>query len=145
MSIKLMEKICDGCGHPRYIWKNDGGKRYCKICWGKHQSKIKPMVKKTYAIPKRSSKQAKLDAVYKVARDLYLKEHPMCEAHLTKCSEYSTQVHHKAGRGEYLLDQSTWLAVCFECHVYIEQQPKVAKALGFSVERLKTTKDENIK
>jgi len=154
--MKIMERICHGCEKLRYIWKNTGGKRYCKKCWTKVSIKqkmfrvklanpISKVVKKKNKkpLPRKSAKQTKLDAVYKVARELYLKDHPMCQVHMTGCRGYSEEIHHSAGRGEYLLDTTTFVAICRPCHIILEENPKLAKALGFSVERLSNTKNEN--
>lgn len=65
----------------------------------------------------------------------------MCQAHLSGCATYATDIHHKAGRGEYMLDQSTYMAVCRNCHQWIELHPIEAKQKGFSVERLKPKQD----
>ena len=45
-------------------------------------------------------------------------------------------IHHKKGRGRYLLDTNTWLPCCMMCHRYIEENPDFAKELGFSEDRL---------
>ena len=50
-------------------------------------------------------------------------------------------MHHKRGRNKYYLDVNTFLAVCDECHKYIENHPEEAYQKGFSESRLK--KDEN--
>lgn len=65
-----------------------------------------------------------------------MKNHPMCEAKLPGCSSIATECHHKRGRGEYLLDSTTFLALCHLCHSYIELHPNQAKELGFSESRL---------
>ena len=41
----------------------------------------------------------------------------------------------KKGRGKYLLDTSTWLSVCRNCHNWIETHPEDAKELGFSISK----------
>ena len=67
----------------------------------------------------------------------FLEDHPTCQAHLADCGAFSSQVHHKAGRtGKLYLDITKWLAVCHNCHVWIEQHPLEAKEMGFSLNRL---------
>lgn len=58
----------------------------------------------------------------------------MCEAHLSNvCTQKATDVHHKAGRtGDNYLDESTWLAACRSCHMWIETHPKEAREMGLS-------------
>lgn len=132
--IKPKKKICDGCGEPRFIWKNSEGKRFCKMCWSAHLLSTK----KQRSLPSRSPKKTKEDSRYSNLRKEFLLEKSMCEAHISGiCSSYSTDVHHKKGRGKHYLDVSTWLSVCRSCHNWIETNPKQAKQLGFSETRLK--------
>ena len=79
---------------------------------------------------------------YKKKRNLFLTENPNCQARLPGCTLKSTDVHHKKGRGKYLLDTSTWLSCCRKCHTWIELNPLMAKELGFSLNR---THDKNNK
>jgi len=60
----------------------------------------------------------------------------MCQAKTHVCTLKSTDVHHMKGRGKYLNDTSTWLSVCRTCHEWIENNPKDAKELGYSISRL---------
>jgi len=48
---------------------------------------------------------------------------------------HATDVHHKHGRGVYHLEISTWLPVCRNCHMWIEEHPAEAYELGFSGSR----------
>jgi hypothetical protein len=43
----------------------------------------------------------------------------------------ATDVHHVKKRGKYMLDVSTWLAVCRETHIKIHQNPAWARANGY--------------
>jgi len=138
MSIKSKKKHCDGCSQPKYIWKNRGGKKYCKVCWSCHEgnTKLKPIAKQKRISP-RSEKRIIADKKYSKSRKVFLEEKPICEAQLIGCAGASCQVHHKAGRiGKLYLDVSKWLAVCHQCHVWIENHPEEAKELGFSLNRL---------
>lgn len=139
MSIKLKLKLCSGCGLPKQIWKNKpGGVKLCRDCNGRLGTGVARKSKPTPAqrIPTRSSKKTKLDALYSVLREKFLKKHPMCQAHLYGCTNFSTEVHHSRGRGEYYLDESTFKALCRKCHDTIENSPNLAKELGFSQSRL---------
>lgn len=57
-----------------------------------------------------------------------------------KCAVYpwldATEVHHKIGRGIFLNDVTTWLAVSRPGHIYIEEHPEEAKFRGWSLSRL---------
>ena len=71
--------------------------------------------------------------LYTVLRKNYIKENMLCECCLV---EMATQIHHKAGRTNDLLnDADYFLAVCSDCHVKIENHPDWAKKNGYSVQR----------
>jgi hypothetical protein len=138
--IKVKKKLCDGeCGELRVIWKNSGGKRFCKSCWSAHSSKtsIKPTVKQKPISP-RSPKRILQEAEYSAKRKVFLTKHPMCQMHLPGiCTTYATDVHHMAGRtGDLLLDEQFWKAGCRACHTWVELHPKEAKEMGLSINRL---------
>ena len=133
------KKLCSSCGELNIIWKNDGGKRFCKRCWSAHSAKSKPNpTAKQKRLPQHSPKRIKLDTEYSARRKVFLSLKPMCEAHLPSlCTQQSTDVHHKAGRtGELYLDETHWLSVCRACHMWIEEHPSSAKEMGYSINRL---------
>lgn len=138
--MKSQKKKCDGpCGEFRFIWKNDGGKKYCKSCWSAHS--VRPRIKPTSVqkrIPARSPKRAKEEQEYSSRRKEFLSKNCMCQAHIPGvCTGQASDVHHMAGRvGNLLLDITHWLAVCRACHTYIENNPAAAKEMGFSLTRL---------
>ncbi len=136
--LQAKQKKCDGCNEITSIWKKEGKQRFCKSCWSKQfkglSSTKKPTAKKP--LSPRSSKQVKLDALYSILREQFLKRKPYCEAHLPGCAVNATDVHHKKGRtGNLLLDDTEFLAVCRTCHGWIETHPKEAKLLDFSKSR----------
>jgi hypothetical protein len=137
--MKIKKKPCDRCGELNIIWKNDGGKRFCKQCWSAHSAKSKPKptaVQKR--LPQRSPKRIIQESIYSEKRKIYLSKHSMCKAHLPGiCTQMATDVHHMAGRvGELYLDETHWIALCRACHMWIEEHPKEAKEMGFSINRL---------
>ena len=137
--IKPKLKICFGCKEPRVIWKNHDGNKFCKWCWTSHKDNVPVTIKKAFKpIRKKSTKQAKLDQAYSVLRTTFFRDpnNERCQAQLTNCSFHATDVHHKKGRGEFLLNVKSWLAVCRSCHDYIEKHPIEAKSFGFSESRL---------
>jgi hypothetical protein len=102
---------------------------YCKIC------DTKPEKKKPKSIRKVSVKRVKENKEYSHRRKLYLELNPVCEVH--NCGNKSTEIHHKKGRiGELLIDIEHFLAVCEQCHKYIELNPVWAKIQGYSETRL---------
>ena len=82
-----------------------------------------------------SDKQARLNAEYSKIRRDFLTDKEICHAKLHCCTLKTTDVHHMKGRGKYLLDTSTWLPVCRNCHMWIEEHPIDAKELGFTISR----------
>jgi hypothetical protein len=121
-----MAKECkhEECTYP--VW----AKGYCK----KHQ--YLRTDKKVKTISPFSEKMLEALKVYKVERLKYLDKHPMCQAKIDGCTGVSTQIHHRAGRiGEKLTDPANFLAVCHQCHVYIENNPEEAKEKGWSLTR----------
>lgn len=43
----------------------------------------------------------------------------------------ATEVHHKRGRGKWLMDESTWVATCRDCHRIIHERPNWAIQNGW--------------
>ena len=115
-------------------------------CYQKHRNEVSAQRKQERGITtetkpnkpinKISDKQAKLNAAYTVLRKQFLKDNPYCKACLPGCTFIATEVHHKKGRGEFMLDTSTWLPSCHNDHVWIELDPVEAKILGLSEDRL---------
>ncbi len=137
--MKAKKKVCSNCLELQVIWKNSGGQRFCKRCWSAHSKTSKPIpYPKQKPLAPRSSKRVKQDAEYSRERKLFLELYPMCQAHIPGlCAQYSTDVHHMKGRsGDLYLDKENWLALCRQCHGWIELNPNKAKELGFSKSRL---------
>lgn len=130
--MKIRKKVCNGCGEEKAIWKNHEGGKYCKYCWTSFKySTDPPKFKPKTPIAPKSKKQRILESAYTKLRKPFMLEHPMCEAALEGCMHNATDVHHKKGRGPYLLRVSTWMSVCRKCHNWIEEHPKEATEMGF--------------
>jgi hypothetical protein len=129
MSIQSKLKKCAGCNELKHIWKSHGKEKYCQPCWYS--------IEKPKSISPVSTKRRGEMDEYSRLRDAFLTAKPKCEAKLVACTGISTDVHHKAGRvGDNYLKIGTWLAVCRNCHSWIENNPLEAKELGFSQSRL---------
>lgn len=126
--IQTKLKPCSGCKELKHIWKSHGKEKYCKDCWYK-------LEKPKSASPVSRKMRQHLDE-YGKRREAFLIVHPHCQAKLDNCTGIATDVHHKAGRGGNLNKVSTWLAVCRNCHNWIETHPTEAKELGYSESRL---------
>ncbi len=103
-------------------------------------------------IRKVSKKRGPLNSQYMRLRDLFLKANPHCQHYMAE--NYgtldwtriepafilgdipdSTEIHHKKGRGKYLLDTTTWMAVSNEGHKAIHADPKTSYAKGYMLPR----------
>jgi hypothetical protein len=155
--MKAKPKLCSFCGKIAPLWKSNP--KTCHACArkqatteaierskGEHNHKgltasedgkpAKVFKYRTAEIKKVSTKQQKLNAAYKVLRDAFMKKRKYCEARLEGCTGKATECHHKAGRGEYLLDDTKYLALCHNCHVFITEHSQFAMERGFSESRL---------
>lgn len=99
------------------------------------QSQPKPAVKKV------SDKRKEQNHEYFKLVEQFKKDNPQCHAKIlvgmvSICTINTEDPHHRKGRGKYLLDVSTWLPVCRNCHIYIENHPEEAKEKGWSESRL---------
>jgi|694.fasta_scaffold92874_3 hypothetical protein len=129
MMIQAKLKECAGCNELKHIWKSHGKNKYCQSCWYRidKPKSISPVSKK---------RQVEMDE-YSKKRLAFLALHVTCQAKLVGCTGASTDVHHKAGRvGDNYLNMSKWLALCRNCHSWIETNPEDAKELGYSESRL---------
>jgi hypothetical protein len=119
--MKAKTKICNGCGQEKYIWKNIKGKKYCKFCSMNQQAMTKTASKKTYKpIAARSVKKSKEESIYALKRKIFLNSKTLCKAKLLRVCT----------------DESTWLPVCRQCHMWIEEHPIESKEKGFSISRI---------
>lgn len=122
--------MCAGCSQLKHIWKSHKKDKYCKECWY--------TIEKPKSIAPVSEKRRVAMDEYSKKRAAFLALYPICQAKLVGCTATTTDVHHKAGRvGDNYLKVSTWLAVCRNCHKFIEENPESAKELGLSESRLK--------
>ncbi len=107
-----------------------------------------------------SAKRAKLNKIYSALRKTFLAKHPFCQIWIKENADEgyelseefiiknngiirqhsiyslcprSQDVHHKKGRGKYLLDVSTWLAVSRLMHEKVHREPKWAREKGYLI------------
>ena len=93
-------------------------------------------LKQSKPIKKISDKQLKKLSEYRKLRDEFTKD-KNCEAKLSGCTITATDLHHARGRvGNLLIDVSNFVALCRNCHTFIELNPDFAKKNGFSKKRL---------
>jgi hypothetical protein len=102
----------------------------CKVCYfkGKLEKKKKPK-----RIPAFSDKKLEQHKEYRILRDKYLSEHPICEVH--DCNKPTTNLHHKKGRiGDLLCNVNYFMACCSTCHPQrIHENPKWAREHNYLI------------
>jgi len=137
-------KTCSFCKEDKLLWK--ANPKACKECWAKYKasestSSPKPtnLPQKDKSVLKRiksvSDKKLVELAEYRVVRDQYLKDHPICEFYTCDCRE--VELHHGKGKiGKLLTNPKYFKALCREHHVFVELKPIEAKELGLSFNRL---------
>lgn len=129
MQTKL--KICSVCGKESILWKSNP--KMCKDCVGK----AKVIEQGGNGIAQVSEARKDENKIYLTLRKVFLENHPKCEGKILGCLNRSTEVHHKRGRvGKNYLDVHTFLALCNNCHRWIETHPDWAKQQGYSLDRL---------
>jgi|GEM_PF-5870850 hypothetical protein len=70
---------------------------------------------------------------YESVKKEYLKDNQMCEC---GCGQRSVLIHHKKGRvGGLLCDPEFFMAVAYNCHVKIHNEPKEACEKGYLLPR----------
>jgi hypothetical protein len=100
-----------------------------------------PKPDKTQKKPKKrikpvADKRKNLNEEYKVIRDLWIKD-KVCK----RCGNINVQLHHGAGRNgsingtPLLIYVPYFVALCAQCHRYIEDNPDYAKENGYSFTR----------
>jgi hypothetical protein len=92
----------------------------------------------------RTKERAKQERQYNKRVKVWKRENPHCKA----CEalfmyrggrpeiKLTSDCHHKMGKeGELLLDERYWLPVCRWCHDWIEEHGRLARALGFVLDK----------
>ena len=87
-----------------------------------------------------SEKRSKMVSEYHKRRKTFLERFKMCQVKSRVCTGMASEVHHSKGRiGNFLIDESTFVAICSACHRWIEQTGegvKWAKENGFIKTRI---------
>lgn len=137
-------KVCSICNKECYLWK--ANPKACKSCWLKISSSEPSSPSKQYNVSKKdkspvkriksvSTKKLSELAEYRVVRDRYLKNNPVCE--YPNCTSREVELHHRAGRvGKLLCDDTYFCSLCRSHHQWVEVNVSEAKELGLSVSRL---------
>lgn len=142
-----MPKICQSTECTYNVFSHN----YCK----QHQNsrtddkwlksskgKITPKVKESGLKPPKSKrikpisdKQLVMLAEYRLVRDKYFKDNPICE--FKGCYSTELTLHHRAGKiGDLLTDSRYFCSLCFEHHRWVHDNDFEARELGLLVSRL---------
>jgi hypothetical protein len=116
--IKVKQKICCECNQLSYIFS----KGRCKQCASKSYKKPKPQSEKR--------KEETKEYTIKRLRFLSQPENQRCPITM----ERATEVHHiysGSNRSRYYLDESTWVAVSRNGHLWIHSNPIEAREMGY--------------
>jgi len=134
--IQAKKKICSSCQKEKVLWKSTP--KLCKDCYFRMPENKKPIEKKVYVIPKESTKRSKENRLYHAKRILYLTTHKECEAVLPGCLHMASDIHHLyfgSDRNLHLTDETTWKAVCRECHRIIHDEMSNDELLKLGLRR----------
>jgi len=140
--MKLKE--CSFCNKETILWK--ANPKACKQCWLQYKAQESSSNLKEYNVSKaKQSRSYRIKSVsdkklaelkeYRVVRDRYLKNNPICE--YPNCTSREVELHHRAGRsGKLLCDDTYFCSLCRVHHRWVEENVEQAKSLGLSLNRL---------
>lgn len=140
----MKTKTCTICNKDGiYYWS--AKLKACKNCSLKHKAlntvlspgKTQTKIGKynTYEIKKVSDTQAKRLKRYRIARDEYFKDYPICQ--FPNCGSRNITLHHMRGKiGELLWDKTWFKSLCLYHHRIVEESPLESKVLNLSGNRL---------
>lgn len=127
--MKQKKKICKQCGRETNIYAS----KCCLPCYKlqnpeKFQIKRTELKKTQTKIKPVSDKQKKRLDKYFELRDIYLKEHPICE--FKGCNSKEVDLHHKGLRtGDNLYRH--FMSCCRYHHSWIHEHPIQSKEKGY--------------
>lgn len=105
----------------------------CQDCKGKGFI-IKPK-RKSYIKTKPKSKRHAISLEYTAKRKRFMLLNPRCQVlkpNGRPCGKPSTDCHHRKGRNSFMLDETTWLSTCSDCHREIHTTHQTwARSMGY--------------
>lgn len=133
-----MPKTCIANDCNYFVWS----KGFCKYHQNsrtdsKYQLKRESVLKPTKSkrIKPISDKQKERLAIYRVVRDKYLKENPICQ--FPGCNATELDLHHLGGRvGSLLTDVSNFCGLCRYHHEWVGSNHLEALEMGLVKDRL---------
>ena len=86
-----------------------------------------------------SGKRKQLLKEYAKLRRRFLTKHRNCIVtplgKPSRCTNPATEIHHRKGRGKYLLSIATWMPLCSSCHRQIHDNPNWARKKEYLLRR----------
>lgn len=114
------------CNHPSCT-NPVFSKGMCK--W--HVPKKLPKTKPRKHILPVSPKQLERQKEYRRVRDIFMADHPVCQAKQIGCTREATDCHHVLGKTSSLLTDARYFkALCRNCHNWTHDNPAEARKLG---------------
>jgi hypothetical protein len=111
-------ELTEGCENFK-----EGNMPGCPSCNHAARKASKVKVKVVTPVKKMTQKKADELAKYPGLKRQYIAVHPICEVVLTGCTFNSIQIHHCSISAKNFLNTDTWLAVCPNCHKFVEDMP----------------------
>jgi hypothetical protein len=140
--IQSKPKLCSSCNELKILWR--ANPKLCKQC---NQISVSKQQKsktntndssttksRSYRIKSVSDKKLQELKEYRIVRDRYLKENPVCE--FVGCESRDVELHHKKSREYYLCDVSIFMAVCRVHHNWIHNNDEKSRELGYILSSL---------
>lgn len=87
--------------------------------------------KKLYKIQPYSKSRQVVNRLYNARARIFRNNNPVCVINSPVCTKYTEGVHHRKGRGKYLMDERFWMPACNRCNGYIEDHSLWAQENGF--------------
>ncbi len=129
MRVRIKSKPCKAPGCKWFVFA-DG---YCN----NHQYLREDYQRPAYIAPY-SKNRSKVNRIYDKLAAAFKLERPYCELRIEGvCTGTTEGVHHKRGRGRWLLAVFTWLGACNACNGWCDRNHAKAQELGFLEDRLK--------
>lgn len=98
---------------------------------------LEPGKKEVKPISKFSDQRLEDNKIYLTLRNVFLENHPNCEANLPGCKRVASEVHHKKGRrGMTLNEVEFWLPLCRNCHDWIHLNIDKSLQMGLIMSKL---------
>lgn len=134
--IQVKEGRCSSCQKQTRLISDR-----CQACYWKYRSEVKrlerekkgiePKQKKNHTIAKFSSKRKAENVLYLKKRRIFMEQNKKCQAKLSGCSYWASDLHHKKTREFFLLDESVYMSVCRNCHDMIHLNDEESRKNGF--------------